>query len=443
MTLGPCRLVSVIMLYLLFIAGGCHSSTGAAGPEGELSRESRSLDRVRVVTPVRKSISLSTTQPGRVEAYEVTPLVSKITGYIEEILVEMGDDVSEGQTLIRLRVPELHDEVQQHQALLDRAEAEQVVAEAGVRVAEAMVATARSRVQEEDARIGRTEGELARWEAEHARIRRLAEQGTVTTKLADETLSQYRSAQSALEEARAAAQSARSSVLEAEARLVRARGEIDLASARSRVADANLAHARTMLDYTRITAPFPGVITRRTADTGHYVQPAASDDPKPLLVVSRTDKVRVYVDIPESEALLVDVGDPAEVRIRSLVQSDYIGTVARTSWSLDQSNRSLRTEVEVTDATDQLRPGMYATVTLRLQQRGDVLVVPADTIGREGSETFCYCVSEGRVERRPIVLGLRSGIDVEVMEGLTEQDQVILGGLDTLQPGQEVEVSSA
>src|SRR5690606_22477712 len=128
--------------------------------------------------------------------------------------------------------------------------------------------------------------------------------GSVTKKLVDETHNQLRSVQASLEEAEAGVASAEAARDEADAFIFKAEADLVAAAARLRVAQANQREAETLLNYCEIKAPFDGVITARSVDTGHYVHPANGGQNVPLLVVARTDRVRVFVDIPETEAPL-------------------------------------------------------------------------------------------------------------------------------------------
>jgi RND family efflux transporter MFP subunit len=357
------------------------------------------------------------------------------------VLVDIGDSVKLEQPLIRLWVPEMHDELKQKESLVALSDAELDQARASVEAAEAAAETARAKISVAEAGVGRAEGEHHRWEAEHTRIKQLAESGSVTRKLLDETLNQFRAAEAAQREAAANVQSAQAGLKEAQVNVRKAQADAAAAAARLDVAKANLAHTKTLLGYTTITAPFDGAVTRRNVDTRHYVYPAGGSSQKPLLMVARTDKVRVFLDIPELESPLADVHDQATVRIQSLPGKEFNTVVARTSWSLEAANRSLRAEVDIDNPSGYLRPGVYAMVTVLLEQRENVLTLPATAIVREGNMAYCCVVHSGRIARTPVELGLRSGDEIEVVSGLDERQSVVLTRADTLVDGQQVEVS--
>ena len=421
---------------LLLGVGGCSreaSSSAASIAEGS------QVDRVVAGPPQRKTLILNTMQPARIEAYEETPLYAKLAGYVGEVRVDIGDSVKKGQPLVTLQIPELGNEVAQKKALLAQAEAEVKLAAANVDAFKAGAGTAESQVVEARAGVGRTKADFDRWTAEFTRIEQLAASGSVTQKLVDETRNQRIAADAARAESAAAVQSAEASAREAKAMISKAEAAAAAAGARLGVAEADLARAKTMLGYAEIVAPFDGVVTQRSIDTGHFVQPA-SGGAKPLLVVARTEKVRVFLDVPEMDAGMVDVGDPAILRVQALRNKELKAAVTRTSWSLDVSNRSLRAEVDVPNEKSLLRPGMYATGIIELDRREDVLTLPVAAIVRDGEETRCCCVVSGKIERPRIELGLRSGPEVEVLSGIDEASIVVQARGDSLEVGQPVEV---
>lgn len=420
---------------------GSQSHANAKKPTAQAA-VSVQLERVTAGHPVRKTLTLETIQPGWIKPFEETPLVSKVSGYVAAVHVDLGDRVTTGQILIEISAPELLDEVRQKQAQLAQAQAELrqakssiVAARAALRTIEAMVASAKAGME-------RAQGEFERWNAEYDRLKELADRGSVTGKLVDETRNQLQSAQAARSEAQAIIQSAEAAVDEAIANVGKAEADKGAAEARCQVAEANLAYAKTISEYTRIKAPFAGVITERNVDTGRFVHPAEGQS-APLLVVARTDLVRVFLDVPETEAEWVTGGtdepDPAVVTVPAMSNRHFEGFVTRTSWSLNPTNRSLRTEVDLSNEHGLLRPGVYTSVRLRLHQRENVLTLPAAAIVHSIAGPQCCLLIDGKVRRQPVGLGLRVGDEYEVTSGVQEQDLVILARGSSLEDGQAVE----
>jgi RND family efflux transporter MFP subunit len=126
--------------------------------------------------------------------------------------------------------------------------------------------------------------------------------------------------------------------------------------------------------------------------------------------------------------------------VQALGGKTFDAKVTRTAWSLDPTNRSLRTEIDVINSEAILRPGMFATATILLDERHNVLALPATAIVRDGQDHFCWTVGGGKLERRKIEIGLRSGNDVEVSAGLALDQVVVSAPSGSLKPGQAVEV---
>ena len=430
-------------LLLTLTISGCRRKVDAGPVNADKSTSATNLDRVVAGPPIRKPLVLYSTQPARIEAFEETPLYAKLAGYVDVIAVDIGDAVKNGQTLVKLKIPELKNEVDQKIAMLAQSKAEAAQADANISAVKAAAETAAAHVKEAKAGVGRTTADFERWEAEHARITGLAATGSVTSKLVDETKNQLRAADAAREESAAAIDSAEAAARQAAAMVAKSEADLRAAEARVAVAKANLDQAQTMLTYTELKAPFDGVVISRSIDPGHFVQPASGAGAKPLVVVARTDKVRVALDIPEMEAGLVDVGDEAILRVQALRGRELKAAVSRTSWSLDSGNRSLRAEVDFPNDNSLLRPGMYATGVIKLDHRPNALTLPVTAVVRVGNDAYCCLVEKGKIVRRQIELGLRSGPDVEVLHGIDESNVVVLVRPEGLADGQAVEVISA
>jgi HlyD family secretion protein len=426
----------VFMAGVAALASGCHH-------EAPPSPQAVSVPEVTAVKPERRVLTLSTTQPGRIEAFERTPLFAKVAGYVKDVRVDIGDEVKKDEVLVRIAVPELVDELHEKEALVAQAEAEVRQAESLITASRAAAETAQARIAEVDAGLIRAKADVERWKSEHDRIKELAAKGSITRKLEEETLNALRAAEAALQEAMARGHSARTGFHESEAKIGTAEADMVAAEARHKVAIAAVDRIKTMLGYTEIRAPYAGTVTRRTVDTGHFVQPVSGPQSTPLMEVARTDTVRIFVDVPELEAGQVDVGDPAEVRVQAADAQAMAACVTRTSGALLESNHSLRVEIDVPNAEGRLRSGMYATVTIRLDERPEGIVIPVTAVVREGTATFCCVVRDGKIERRPVELGLRSGGSVEVRSGLDEHSPIVIKQPELFRDGQGVRIAAA
>jgi RND family efflux transporter MFP subunit len=207
--------------------------------------------------------------------------------------------------------------------------------------------------------------------------------------------------------------SAEVGLVQAKAALDRALSEVAAAITAIDVARADAGHARAMLGYTRIEAPFDGVVVRRNVDTGDMTQPGA--DRPPLFVVARSDIITIAVDVPEAVAVAVDPGDRATVKLQAMNGRVVEGKVSRISWALDPKTRTIRIEIDLPNPNGRLRPGLYAYATIVAEEHRDVLTVPATAIVEEGGKARCVVVADGKAARRPVVLGLNDGTRAEVV----------------------------
>jgi RND family efflux transporter MFP subunit len=259
-------------------------------------------------------------------------------------------------------------------------------------------------------------------------------------KLEDETRDSLRAAEAARGEAKAKVDASKAMVLQSEADLAKSKAGAAAAVARHGSAEAELSRVKALLQYTQIRAPFAGVVTQRNVNRGDFVQPAGATTGKPLLTVASTDMVRIFVDVPELDSPWVESGRAGYINVQALPNRVVEAKVTRTSWGLG-ANRTLRTELDVPNPNCVLRPGMYATAHIVLQETPDALVVPASAVVRDGKKASCWVVSGGKAARVPIEIGLQSGNEVAVASGLNGDEQVVQTPPTSLKEGQAVEKS--
>jgi RND family efflux transporter MFP subunit len=424
---------------------GCNTTVTKVA--SETSANTVAVDRVTAGAPNRKTLQLFTEQPGRVTPFEEAPILSKISGYVESVHFDIGDNVSKGQLLIRIFAPEYKDLLEQKRGLYGQAEAEVKQTEAELVAAEAALNSAKALVTQAQAGVVRTDAEYARWDSEVKRIEQLVSKGAVTEKLAEETTSQFKAAIAARQEAIANIESTKARQNETDAKVLTARADIEAAKAKLKVAQAEIAQAETMLTYTEILAPFDGVITSRNVDAGHYVQPAGSNLQKALLTLANVAKVRVFVNIPESEAVWInagfanqDAGDPVTISSPVLPGGKLQSRITRTSRQLDSQSRTLTAEIDLDNQQLKFLPGAYVTTKTLLEKRENAIVLPVSAVVKTAEGDKCCVVIDNKITHRPIELGLRVGDEVEVTSGLDGSEMVVLLRANSLQVGQSVEI---
>ena len=221
----------------------------------------------------------------------------------------------------------------------------------------------------------------------------------------------------------------------------------DLDSAQSRDADTSAAIAaakadvekyQTLLDYTKITAPFDGVVTRRYVDPGAMIQAGTSSQALPLLRLS--DNYRLRLDFPVSVDYVQDVrvGAPVDVRIDSLGGKTFTGKIARFTDRVDETTRTMTAEMEVENPKLEMIPGMYASVDLKVDQRPNAIAIPTEAI-RAGKSTVYVVNSSNEVEERTVKLGMETPTKYEVLSGVKDGELVLVGDASQVKPGEKVE----
>lgn len=223
--------------------------------------------------------------------------------------------------------------------------------------------------------------------------------------------------------------------------------DLDTAEAKDHTTEAAIAGAKadveryeTLLAYTRITAPFDGVITRRYADPGALIQAGISSSTQamPLVRLSQNDRLRLDIPVSVSYVSRIAVGDPVEIHVESCDKS-LTGKIARSTRKVDTATRTMDVEVDVPNDALKLIPGMYASVTLRVDHRDKALAVPVEAVSRQKSATVFVVSKDHKIEERTISIGLETPHRLEVLSGLSENELVMIGSRTQIKAGQQVE----
>ncbi len=435
-----------VLLVTLLICCGCDRTKTADVHDANKDSGDRidSVMRVATVTPTRKTLVRRIEQPGEIQAFERTPLHSKVTGFINKVHVDIGDRIEAGHLMAEIAIPEYEQELQQKKSLVAQAEAETAQAKAAIKVAKAALDSSRALAVEAAATVDRYEAEFQRADAELARITALAAEKAITQKSVDEATAKHKAAQAARTESKARIVSAQAAVSEKEAAIEQAEAAARAIASKEDVAKADEQRLIAIHEYTRIVAPYDCIVTERNVDTGHLVQTGKGSTDKPLFVVVRANTVRVFVDVPETDVRLVANGCEASIRIPSAANQVIQGKVSRTSWTLNPSTRTLRAEVDVPNEEGLLRPGMYVIADLKVAEREGALSLPRTAILTKDQKAFCLAVSSDNViVRIPVAVGIRTTDEVEITSGLTGRENIIASNLAAYKEGQPVKIATA
>lgn len=227
--------------------------------------------------------------------------------------------------------------------------------------------------------------------------------------------------------------------------------DLDVARGKYEQAKADVEELTALVGYTRVTAPFDGVVTSRDVDPGALIEAqgsapragAAHAGKMPLLTLADISTVRVYLYVPEQETSAVRDGAPATLTLREFPGRVFRGTVARFTHALDLSTRTMLTEVDIPNADHALYPGMYAEAMLELERRPDALVLPASAVQSDGRTSWVLAVSDDTLRKVPIRVGLADGGDVEIASGLVVDSRVVAHPNATLADGERVRAVAA
>ena len=222
-----------------------------------------------------------------------------------------------------------------------------------------------------------------------------------------------------------------------------AKQDVDVAEAAAKGAKHVMDNRRTMLAYTKVYAPFSGVITARFADPGALIQSAAASATQaaPLYTLMDLDTLRVYVSVPQEAALQAKQGVSAIITTRELPGQELRATITRTTNALDPATRTLLVEIDLPNPDHQLQPGMFVTTTLILKEHPQVLALPPAALVTSVNGKSVFVVEGGHAKQVPVKTGLDDGIWVEITEGLQEGMDVVVVGKTGLTDGQAVQTS--
>jgi membrane fusion protein (multidrug efflux system) len=221
---------------------------------------------------------------------------------------------------------------------------------------------------------------------------------------------------------------------------------VDDAKGKLDMAQASLERTETLLAYTKIRAPLSGVVTKRAVDPGAFIPSATSGSvaaSAALLTIMDIRTVRIQIPVPEPEVPMVTVGLPVEVAVDELPGRAFEGHVTRFAYALEEASKTMEAEAEIANPKSELRPGMYARAKIGMQRKTDVLLVPAAALVSGKGQDYVFTVAGGKAQRIAVKAGFRDDVSVEILEGLTPDQAVVLAGPNPPVDGQPVAVGQA
>jgi RND family efflux transporter MFP subunit len=359
----------------------------------EASALSESLPDVSVVAVKKASAVGELLLPGNIQPVTEAPILARAEGYVQRRYVDIGDRVAAGQLLAEVEAPDLDQQVRQAQASVVQAQSDLERANAALEQGKANESIAKVTAE--------------RWD-------NLVRRGAVSKQENDQSQAQYQ------------AQAANVRALER---------AVDAAKSNIAAMQANLGRLTEMQGYLKVRAPFAGVVTLRNVDVGTLVNTGSTM----LFRIAQTNLLRTYLNVPQSNADDVHVGQTAYLATPELPERKFSGAVTRTANALDPSSRTLLVEVQVPNPEAKLLPGMYVEVDLHLPRKDPPLLLPSDTLSVRPEGTMVAVLdSSNTVHFQRVVVGRDYGSNIEILSGLSAGQRVVANPNDSVQEGVKV-----
>ena len=373
------------------LLGGCR----------ENGQEKVSIPTASVAPVMRGDLSSTLAVAGEFQPYQEVDLHAKVSGYIRHINVDIGDRIKKGEVLAVLEVPEL----------------------------DAQFAASKAQVQHSQSEIARAKSEVAYAQADyvavHAAYTRLAEAAKRRPGLI---------AEQELDDARAKDQ-------DAEAKINVAKSALEATEGQLAVSKADNQRVQSLEDYSIVTAPFTGVVTMRYADVGSLIPAGTTSatQSEPVVRVAQSNLLRLRMPVPEEDVPYIHIGGEMQIRVKATGKT-FTGKVIRFTRELNTSTRTMLAEVDVPNPDLSLTSGMYAETTIVLQHKSNALIIPAGAVVRQSGSSYVLVVDrQNKVMKVPVVVGIQGADRVEISNGLSENQRVIVSGQSNYEVGQVVQ----
>jgi RND family efflux transporter MFP subunit len=377
-------LLFVAMLAGLFVLGYLPHQRLQTDLRAETDRANGSKPLVTAAIPKRQQQATQLVLPADIESFQQTLVYSRTSGYLKKLLVDIGDRVQAGQLIAEIDTPEIDAQLNQARAALQQAEAN---------VEKAQI----------DLELGRTTFD---------RYQETLKSGGVAQQQFDEKHTQWRQAGASLSVARA-----------------------NLGAAQ-----AEVKRLEVLQGFEKVIAPFSGVISTRNYDIGALLASSVLGSGKELFQIDQTDPLRVFVSVPQAYATTVQTGQKAELLVRNYPGRSFEGAVMRSAGSIDPTTRTLRVQINVSNRENLLFAGMYGQIRFHIMQKQPPLLVPTNALVYNADGLSLAVVKAERVHFQKIAAGRDFGTEIEVLDGLTDNDLVIANPGEQITEGSEVEV---
>lgn len=415
---------SLVGYYLSRGYGSRADASSSQSSEGE--RSEQAPVHVKVVKPLPGGIERVTTGPGTLKSFEYEELFAKVPGYLKNQKVDRGSEVKKGDIVAEIDAPELLKDVQYAAAKLEQAKSQVTQMKAHVAAAKSQLDAAKVTIVQKKAEVKRAGSNLKYRKKQYDRYQELVRYKSIDQRLVDEEFERLESAEAWKDAATAGVETAVAEVEAKKALVAQAQADLAAADANVDVADAALQKAQVFVEFTKLRSHYDGRVTARYFHNGDYIRSASQGEQTPLLVIQRTDLMRLVIQVPDADVPYCDPGDPVDFSISTVPHLKFPKLqVSRISYSQDPKSRTMRVEVDVPNEGHFLRDGMYGDATIHLQKGpSDAVRLPAAALKREEGKAFVFVVRNGVAHKVEVRVGINNGAEAGVF-GLSPDDLVI------------------
>ena len=404
---------------------------------------------------------------GEIKAKEFVDIQTEVAGVIIELLVQEGDEVEEGAILLKLDALQLQAEVDAAQAQLGAAEADARSSEVGVATAEANLAAEETALANAKVEAGQSQTSEERAKSSFQRKQMMFDSGLIGREEFEISKAEARLAEQRLDFAQARIKQAEANVRAAVTRVDASKAVRDASSRRYDAQAAAVARAIDMASKTVIRAPLSGLITACNVEKGERAVPGIQSNPvATLMTIADMSVIEAEIEVDEADIVSVELGAKAEVEVDAIRDLQLSGVVTEIGQSPIQSadnqeGKEFKVVVRLEEPPEALRPGFTATAEIETATRTDCLVIPLQALtvrerergpdGElivppkpvEGQEDYVdevaasrkdleevegvFVLMDGVARFRPVRTGITGDMDIEVLEGLTSGQEVVVG----------------
>ena len=400
-----------------------HGADAAGSPA-----EEQPLRVVNIARP-KHSEAVTLTLPANIDAFQTSLLHARVNGYLLGWQADIGDRVQRGQDLAEIDTPELDQE-------LAVAEANLAQACVDLEEAKAELLEAHANVKQADAEVAKAKANLDYTQLVHQRNEKLHAQHAISNQDLEESRRDNAARQAEQDAADAQRKTRQSNVATRTTHIMSHEATV-------RSLEANQRRLEQLQGFKIIQAPFDGVVIRRRVELGELVTAGSASNSHELFALAQADTLRIRINVPQSQAPAVHLGQSAEVLVPEYPDRVFTAKVTRTARTIDPISRTLLVELELPNADYGVLPGTFGQVRLTVARAESAFTVPASVLlSRTEGLRVAVVDTQNVVRLRKVKLGRDFGGTIEVLAGLQGEEALVINPSDDLTDNERVAIAA-